>query len=36
MPNNGIMYTDEAGNTHYYALDISGEDGELYLWDIND
>ncbi|MBR5382512.1 MAG: hypothetical protein IK133_01715 [Clostridia bacterium] len=36
MPNNGVMYTDEEGYTHYYALDISGEDGELYLWDIID
>ena len=36
MPNNGIMYTDEAGSTYYYALDISGEDGDLYLWDIMD
>ena len=29
MPNNGIRYTDEAGVTHHYALDISGENGDL-------
>ena len=36
MPGNGIQYTDEAGVTHAFALDISGEDGELYFWRLEE
>ncbi len=36
MPGNGIMYTDSEGVTHAYALDISGEDGSLILWDLEE
>ncbi|MBQ6234127.1 MAG: hypothetical protein IJJ80_11540 [Clostridia bacterium] len=36
MPNNGIMYTDAAGVVHAFALDISGEDGQLYLWKLDE
>ncbi len=36
LPNNGIAYTDEAGTVHAYALDISGEDGELYFWSLDE
>lgn len=36
MPNNGILYTDGEGVTHAYALDISGEDGSLILWDLEE
>ncbi len=36
MPDNGIMYTDAAGNAHAYALDISGADGSLILWDLEE
>ena len=34
MPNNGVLYTDGEGVTHAFALDISGEDGRLILWEI--
>ena len=36
MPNNGIAFTDEEGVTHRFALDISGEDGGLYFWALDD
>ena len=36
MPENGIMYTDEEGTVRFFALDISGEDGELYFWDLEE
>ncbi len=36
MPNNGIQYTDEAGVIHAFALDISGEDGSLLLWKLEE
>ena len=36
MPDNGIIFTDEEGVTHAYALDISGEDGSLYFWDLEE
>ena len=36
MPDNGIMYTDAAGVAHAYALDISGENGQLILWDLEE
>ena len=35
LPNNGIAYMDENGD-HVYALDISGYDGSLYLWDVTE
>ena len=34
LPNNGVAYMDEEGD-HIYALDMSGEDGSLYLWQPN-
>ena len=36
LPNNGIQYTDEAGVTHAYALDVSGEDGRLIFWKLEE
>ena len=36
MPDNGIAYTDGEGVEHVYALDVSGEDGALYLWSLAD
>ena len=36
MPENGIAYTDAEGTGHVCALDISGEDGGLYLWSLED
>ncbi len=36
LPNNGILYTDEEGSTRAFALDISGENGDLYFWDIEE
>ena len=36
LPNNGIRYTDEAGVFHRFALDISGEDGALYFWNLEE
>ena len=36
MPNNGVLYTDEDGITHAFALDISGEDGSLYFWPLEE
>ncbi len=36
MPNNGLLYTDAAGDVHIFALDISGEDGSLILWDLEE
>ena len=36
MPDNGILYTDEAGDVHVFALEISGEDGSLVLWEIEE
>ena len=36
LPNNGIVYTDEAGIPHAFALDISGEDGRLILWELEE
>lgn len=34
LPNNGLQYTDAAGETHAFALDISGEDGHLLFWEL--
>lgn len=35
IPNNGISYLDETGVTRTFAVDMSGEDGSLYLWEID-
>ena len=32
MPNNGVSFVDEDGTLCRYAVDMSGEDGSLYLW----
>lgn len=32
IPNNGISFVDEDGTLCRYAVDMSGEDGSLYLW----
>ena len=32
IPNNGISFVDGDGTFHRYAVDMSGEDGSLYLW----
>ena len=32
IPNNGISFVDEDGSLRRYAVDMSGEDGSLYLW----
>ncbi len=34
IPNNGISYVDETGATRTFAIDMSGEDGSLYLWEF--
>ncbi len=34
IPNNGIAFTDEDGETHRYVVDMSGESGALYLWEF--
>ncbi len=34
IPNNGISFTDADGNVKYYAVDMSGRDGSLILWEI--
>ena len=36
LPNNGVMYTDEAGVAHAFALDLSGEDGSLFFWELEE
>lgn len=35
IPNNGISYVDKDGVTHTFAVDMSGEDGSLYLWEFD-
>lgn len=35
IPNNGISYVDETGATRTFAVDMSGEDGSLYLWEFD-
>jgi len=35
IPNNGISYVDETGTTRFFAVDMSGEDGSLYLWEFH-
>ena len=34
IPNNGISFTDDDGNVKYCAVDMSGMDGSLILWEI--
>lgn len=34
-PHYGISYADESGVTRSFAVDESGEDGSLYLWEIS-
>ena len=34
MPENGLQYTDAQGIEHACAVDISGENGDLYLWEL--
>lgn len=31
IPNNGISYVDEDGNTQYYTINVSGKDGSLVI-----
>lgn len=35
IPNNGFAYVDGTGARHVFALDISGENGELISYEIN-
>ena len=35
IPNNGFAYVDETGARHVFALDISGENGDLISYEIN-
>lgn len=35
IPNNGISFTDADGNVKYYAVDMSGRDSSLFLWEIS-
>lgn len=35
IPNNGISYTDpDAGKTRRFAVNMSGKDGSLFLWEF--
>ena len=34
IPNNGISYVDVDGTTKRFALDMSGMDGSVYLWEF--
>ena len=34
IPNNGISYVDASGKLWRFAVDISGEDGSLLLWEF--
>lgn len=34
MPSNGISYVDADGVTRKYAVDMSGMDGSLFLWEF--
>lgn len=36
MPNNGVAFTDARGVRHRLVLDISGEDGRLYFWSLDE
>ena len=35
IPNNGISFTDADGKVKYYAVDMSGRDSSLFLWEIS-
>lgn len=35
IPNNGISFTGADGVVKYYAVDMSGRDGSLFLWEIS-
>jgi len=35
IPNNGISYVDESGAERMFAVDMSGEDGSVLLWEFN-
>lgn len=35
IPNNGVSYVDKDGVTRTFAVDMSGEDGSLYLSEID-
>ena len=35
IPNNGISYVDETGATRTFAVDMSGEDGSLDVWEFD-
>lgn len=34
IPGYGVSFTDETGTTHTCAIDISGMDGSVYLWEF--
>lgn len=34
IPNNGISYVDQDGTVRTFAVDMSGMDGSLFLWEI--
>ena len=34
IPNNGVAFLDSAGTEHVYAVELSGKDGSLVLWEI--
>lgn len=34
IPNNGISYVDHDGTVRTFAVDMSGMDGSLFLWEI--
>ncbi len=34
IPNNGISFVDDMGRERFFAVDISGEDGSVYLWEL--
>lgn len=34
MPSNGISYVDADGVTRNFAVDMSGMDGSLFLWEF--
>ena len=34
IPNNGFKFIDDAGEERWFAIDISGEDGSPYLWEL--
>ena len=36
IPNNGISYVDERGNTRCFAVEMSGADGSLILWEYKE